>query len=314
MNCTKLKFSSFAGFAFVLGLFASASNADPGSAWPVLRPPVGNDEASVIDEPRPEAAWQAEFRRAYRLEDGEILKRVTAPFPPSRKEYCQSLKVANGRMKHDKMSLSYRWDGKDVNVHSLGGTDNEPIGCALSRVLWDIGIPSQDIEGDPELLRRHVPGEFVLRTGVPAEKVVPRLEQILREELQLPIQLALVEVEREVIVVGGKYESKPRANRRANTVDLFAVAPKDAPAGGGSGTFDEFLKETGGFIGRRLINNLAETPKSRIMWRYHNSEQVLPGPDPNQDADGVLKNVTAQTGLTFKPEKRKIQVLLVKAK
>ena len=166
-----------------------------------------------MNTPEPASAWQAEFRQAYGLKDGEILKRVAAPFPSSRKEYCESLKMGGG-LKHDKMALSYRWDGKKVEFFSLAGA--EPIGWALINVLQDIGIPSQDIEGDKELLRRHIPGEFVLRTGVSAEKVIPRLKQILREELQLPIQLTLVQVERDVLVVGGKYESKPRANRKAS--------------------------------------------------------------------------------------------------
>ena len=115
-----------------------------------------------------------------------------------------------------------------------------------------------------------------------------------------------------MIVVGGKYESKPRANRKANEVDLFAVKPNDDEgAGGGTGTFDEFLVNAGSYIGRRIVSDVTEKPKARITWYNHNSTIVLPGPDPNQDPDGVLKNITAQTGLTFKTEKRKVRVLIV---
>jgi hypothetical protein len=68
---------------------------------------------------------------------------------------------------------------------------------------------------------------------------------------------------------------------------------------------------TGTYIGRRLVNELPKGPAGRLAWYYHNSVRVLPGPDPNQDADGVLRNVTAQTGLTFKTEKREVRVLIV---
>jgi len=37
----------------------------------------------------------------------------------------------------------------------------------------------------------------------------------------------------------------------------------------------------------------------------------LPSPDPNREPEGVLKNLTAQTGLTFKAEKRRVRVLFV---
>jgi hypothetical protein len=298
MWCTKLRRSAFAGFLIVLALFAWNSSVGP-----------------AADEPKPasEPAWKTEFRTAYRLKDGEILKRVAAPFPACRKEYCRSLKIGNGDSEVDDIVLSYRWDGRNVYSWRVSFQQTKPIGWALINVLRDVGVPNQDVEGDTELLRQHIDGEFVVRTGVPPEKLVPRLEQILREELDLPIHLALTQEEREVIVVGGKYKSKPRADRNTNMVDLFAVAPRnDTEAGGGNGTFDEFLKATGSYISRRLVSDLAAKPRGQITWYYHNRVEVLPGPDPNLDADGVLKNVAAQTGLTFKPEKRKVRVLLVK--
>jgi hypothetical protein len=86
---------------------------------------------------------------------------------------------------------------------------------------------------------------------------------------------------------------------------------EDGGAGGGSGTLDEFLAVTGSYIGRRLVNDLAERPKDTIKWYCHNSTGVLPGSDSIQDPEGVLKNITAQTGLRFTPEKRKVRVLFV---
>jgi hypothetical protein len=73
----------------------------------------------------------------------------------------------------------------------------------------------------------------------------------------------------------------------------------------------EFLENTGSYINWRLVNEMAETPKGRIHWRFHNSIIVLPGPDPEKDSEGVLKNVSLQTGLTFESAKRKVRVLLV---
>jgi HEAT repeat protein len=257
------------------------------------------------DEP-PEPAWRAAFRRVYGLKEGELLKRVAAPFPASRADYC---KFRFPNMDSANISMSYRWDGNNVEFWSLAPNSD---GVTLVMLLNALGVPSQEIEVDENWRFKQVPGEFVTRAGAPPEKVLPRLEQILREELNLPVRLTLREVEREVIVVGGKYESKPRANREADQVDLFAVKPNDGGGTpGGSGTFDEFLAETGAYIGRRLVKDLAETPKRTVRWYFHISTRVLTRPDPNRDPEGVLKNITAQTGLTFKTEKRKVRVLFV---
>src|SRR5260370_30311050 len=130
---------------------------------------------------------------------------------------------------------------------------------------------ARETERTEKLKRKQREGESVGGPGEPAENVVPQLEKILREELKLPIHLTLTQAERDVIVVGGKYESKPLANRKENQVDLFAVKPSVDGAGGGSGTFDEFLVAVGTYLGRRLANDVATPPHGRIVWYYHNS-------------------------------------------
>jgi hypothetical protein len=273
----------------------------------------GQEKEKAAPKQSPELAWKVDLRREYGLKADEVLRRVVAPFPPCRKAYLQSLKARSFPDSNlDEVVANYRWDGKNLELGSMTFTPDKRIGWSLIAVLAHLGIPSQDVEGDQELLAQHIDGEFVVRTGTPAEKLVPRLKQILRDELKIPIQLKLMQAEREVFVVGGKYESKPRENRKLNQVDLFAVSlNEDSGSGGGSGTFDEFLGATGRYIGRRVVNELPKSPAGRIAWFYHNSARVLPGPDPNQDPDGVLKNVTAQTGLTFKTEKRKVRLLFV---
>lgn len=282
---------------------AAGVTAKPG---PHSSPVAGEKPKEVPPEP----AWKAAFRRDYGLKEGELLKRVAAPFPASRADYCTFLKAEYfPDMDFANVSISCRWDGKNVEFWSLTPDSG---GVPMLTLLDCLGVSRQEVEVDEDWRFKQIPGEFVTRAGVPPEKVIPRLEQILREELKLPVRLALREVEREVILVGGKYESKPRANREANQVDLFAVKPSDdGDTPGGSGTFDEFLAATGSYLGRRLVNDLATTPTDTVRWYFHLTTRVLSRPDPNRDPAGVLKNITAQTGLTFKTEKRKVRVLFV---
>jgi len=284
-----------------------------------MQSPVAKESGNAKKEPKPapEPAWMADFRRDYGLQEGEVLKRLAAPFPASRREYAQSVKALYFRASQDidDVEIDYRWDGKSPQLWSVSPKRRGKIpGRQLIHVLQYIGVPHHDTEMDKELWHESIGGEFVMRTGVPREKIVPRLEAILREELKLSLRLTLIQAEREVIVVGGKYEWKPRGKRVENHIDLFATHLSEELAGGGSGTFDEFLVRTGSYISRRLVNELKETPKVRIRWRDHNSVRVLPGPDPNMEPDGVLNNITAQTGLTFKTEKRTVSVLIVERK
>ncbi len=313
---TQLQRGFFATIVIVLGFIGVNSKPNPMAAFP-LQPPLADVPAKELDEPQQalDAARKAEFLKVYGLKEGEILKRMAAPFPACRKPFCESLKAQIGDVDVDEMVLSYVWDGKNMSFGSATTSGNGPVGWALISILHDLGVPIQEIEGDSELLRQRIEGEFVVRAGVPPEKLVPRFERILREELKLPIHLTLTQAERKVMICSGKYKSHPLPNRQANAIDLFAVKADDnSGAGGGNGTFDEFLAATGGFIGRRLVNGLTEMPRGPFRWDYYSIPQVPGFPDPNKEAEGVLKNVTAQTGLTFKADSRKVRVLLVEKK
>ena len=67
------------------------------------------------------------------------------------------------------------------------------------------GIYPQHIDGEEKLLRTPIPGDFTIRAGTPTRNIISGLEQILREEVQLPIKMELREIERKVIVVRGKF-------------------------------------------------------------------------------------------------------------
>jgi RNA polymerase sigma factor (sigma-70 family) len=305
-----------------VGLLAMASTA-VGHAQPAGFPakrakpsgqPQAQGQAPKTPKPVPEPAWRTEFRKTYGLKNGEILKRFTPPFPACRLDYCKWLKKEFfPDMDVDNVVMDYRWDGKNVEFWGLSYKNkDEPYAWTLLGVMGHLDIRNQEVEIDEELRSQVIEGEFVWRTSTLAEKTVPRFEQILREEMKLPIRLTLKEAEREVFIVSGKYQSKPLGNRQPDEVDLFAQNRDEADAKpGGNGTFDEFLVHVGSYINRRLVKEMAETPKGRIAWYLHNSARVLPGPDPERDPKGVLKNVSLQTGLTFKAEKRKVRVLVV---
>jgi regulation of enolase protein 1 (concanavalin A-like superfamily) len=261
----------------------------------------------------PEPAWKTEFRKAYGLKENEVLKRVGAPFLPCRLEYLKSINDKNQFEEIDNIVLTYRWDGKNVKWWMLGYRQPEEAhGWPLQSVLGDLGVSRAEIETDEELREERIEGEFVLRTGTPVEKSVPRLEQILRDELHLPIRLTWKEAERDVFVVRGKFAPKPLPGHQPGNIALFAEEREDVERLKlGDGTFGKFLAGTGDFLTRRLVNEVAVSPMGKFSWYFVRSKNYPQVPDPAKDPESVLKNVAAQTGLTIEPAKRKVRVLLV---
>jgi hypothetical protein len=192
-----------------------------------------------------------------------------------------------------------------------GGEDGSDVLPTLLQTLID--VYPEEIEGDADLLKEPIKGDFIVREEVAAEKVVSRLEEILRKECRMPVKLAFREVERKVIVATGKYAFKPLKQGRENEVEIYGKQlVENSGAGGGGGTFPEFLSWVGMFIERRIVGELDEMPKLRMSWNYHRrSPSTAEERREDTDPEAVLKHVTEQTGLTFKEAKRKVRVLFV---
>jgi RNA polymerase sigma factor (sigma-70 family) len=281
-------------------------------AQPAPNPPAGARPAASKDEPREEKAI-AKLTRLYALPDGEVLKRVAPPFPPARMEYyCQEHAHQAKLNPAGPTAMSFRWKSDSLHIRSLtySGRDD---GTGLPTILEHLtGLYPQDLEGDEGLLKEQITGDFIVRDGAPADKVLPRLEEILRHDCKLPIKLTLKDVERKVIVLRGTYRPMPLPGYDKEEVQLYGkdLVPNSG-AGGGGGTFAEFLQAAGSFMGRRLVAEVEGAPK-KVGWRFHKrspfTEQEA---KEDTDPDGVLKHLGEQTGLTFKEENRRVRVLFV---
>jgi hypothetical protein len=300
----------------VLGLLGAGAGflaLARGGAQPAPNQPAGAPAQAGKDEPAAGTPLQ-KMTRHYALPDGEVLRRVAPPFPPFRMDYYTKNYADQAKaIPRGPTVMTFRWkDGRLKNWSmTFSGTNDD--GVTVPALLeWLAGIYPQEIEGDEALLKEEINGDWVVREGTPAEKVVPRLEEILRHEGKLPVLLALRDVERKVIVLRGTYRPMPLPGHDKGDIQLYGkdLVP-DSGAGGGSGTFPEFLAAAGSFMGRRLVSEVEGVPPE-VGWRYHKrnlfTEQEA---KEDTDPDGVLKHIADQTGLTFKEETRKVRVLFV---
>jgi hypothetical protein len=263
--------------------------------------------------PGKEAAAQekqalAEFQKLYALPKDADLKRVGRPFPDSRQTFWDQT-FPGQRATPSALYLRFQ-DGK-VKWHAglIGG---EGITLRdLPRQLVDF-FP-QKVEGPPDLLDTLIDGDIVVRAGVPAKRIIPALEKILRQECNVPVRLSLREVERKVIVVTGKYKANPLKGRASNRIEIYGeTLIEDGTGGGGGGNFRELLDWVGMFIGRQLVSEVEEAPSVQLSWHYNErSKFTAEQRAADRDERLVLKHLAEQTGLTFTEATRRVPVLFV---
>src|SRR5207249_8419227 len=94
--------------------------------------------------------------------------------------------------------------------------------------------------------------------------------------------------------------------------EVYGVdSTKESYAGGGGGNLADLFKAVGEFTGKRVLAGEIEQAPGKLRWTYHrNPNKLKQGPE-DTDPEKVLKNLTAQTGMTFKTEKRNVPVVVV---
>jgi hypothetical protein len=264
-----------------------------------MRSQSKTEPALKVDD-EPQAA--AEFVHTYRLAPGQDLKRVEPSRTIGVNEWWAQ-KYPNHANRPDQFgSMVFRWRDPDhLENWGMGGYTVR----SLPRFI-DMSIYPPEIEGDAEILKSVVTGDWVFREGVPDERMVRSLEPILERALRQRIKLTLREVKRDVVVARGRYHFSPLPQRPENLIEIYGKELVDSKVGGGSGNLPMFLKWVSAGIERPIVNEVQAPPKAQISW-YDN----IPIPFTNDDKALVLYHLQQQTGLTFTHEKKPIRVLFV---
>ncbi len=279
-------------------------------------------EGKKPDEPKKdEPAWKAEFRKAYGLKDGELVRRVAPPFPECRAEYFRdSFERLRKRLPTEaelngEVNTFTQFNWKDGIASTGWQTRCAPDdGVTLQFLLSTVaGHTRTRIESDEPFLQQKVTGDFITRTGADPEKLTAQLNEILRKELELPVKLSFQDIEEEVFVLSGKYEAKPLEDRKANEIEVYAVRLIDRKiGGGGSGTFREMTDAVERHVNRPIVLEMIDGQPKRVVWHFNFARPPTPQIEAQErDAETLLANIAAQTGLTVKTEKRKVRKLVV---
>lgn len=247
-----------------------------------------------------------EFHRTYVLDDGEVVKHFAPPFHPGRIVYYHQTQPSSAIRSDRKEPDHYffRWR-KNRLVSNSGAT----FGVGTLQVLISLLLDFQrhEMEGDEEMLNSRIRGDWIIREGVPDEKILVGMEKILRSQLRIPAKLSVKELDREVFVAKGDFQLKPIGD--SDRIEVFGKTLVSKGGGGGSGDLDNFLRGVSRFIRQRVVSGVTRPPEAQVQWHYNARFPHRKYAHEDRDVTGVLNHLTDQTGLTFTPGVRRVRVL-----
>ena len=255
-----------------------------------------------------------DFLRIYRLDRDEKLKHVPPPRPEGIRAYWKRARPGFANSPDQFGAMTFRWQDPDRLVNwSMTSADAGFQVQDLPRYL-DMDIFPVEIEGDPDLRKTAVAGDWIYRVGTPAEQMVRALEIRLQRSLRKRITLKLRTVERDIVVVRGQYRPTPVTDRAKDEIEIYGkeIVRGGGGAGGGGGTYPVFLKWVGEWIERPVVSEVQPPPKNQLSWFYNarslKSEQMS---REDHDEPLVLQHLHEQTGLTFTRERKPIPILFI---
>jgi hypothetical protein len=242
--------------------------------------------------------WEAALMKAYSLEPGQNLRFVRGPID-ERQAY-----LANKENNPQPMPyIQWRWKNQKLIRQMMRASG--PTGASLSAVVQDCaGLDPQQIEL-VGLAGTNADGDWIVRDCATPEQILADLRTIVSDQFGVDLQISKQEVEKEAIVVTGKYKFTRLPDSGSRELQVFSdvldhPGPGDSIQGGGATTLAEFWKILGGDIGMPIVDEAQGEPK-KLNWLL--SRSVTRG-QSEAGRKQILQNLTAQTGLSFTPAKR----------
>ena len=262
------------------------------------------------DYPMP--AWRQRFEAVYRLENDQILKRISPPFIPERRDYYLNEHSQQASLvSRSPDRFIFHWDRKLKNW-GLGFINTPDIDSTLRGVLR---LKSYEFEGPRELLDLNLPGDWIVRDEAPVTAKLAALQEVLANELERKIRFEKRTVAHEVIVATGRFSFHPLAEaRKQDAVHLYV----DELSSSGGGTVDsvaELLQTIGNRAKTYVVDRTESAEETSIIYYLHRSSRPLRQMESNPEKTEKLKvflaNLTKQTELQFEVAQQPVEIWFV---
>jgi beta-lactamase regulating signal transducer with metallopeptidase domain len=267
------------------------------------------DPAKPADaEQSPNLDLAKQFHDIYRLEEQEVMKLIKPPFLLGRQEYLLTTPLYSSfALQHPGHHYGFHWDN-ELKMHSF----------STSRSLWWIlyyvlGIPEYDYNL-PKELKVNLPGDWIVRAGLPVAQQLKALEEIIYAELHRSIRFEKRKVEREVIVATGRFEFKPLRSEDPNWLYLY-LNENDRLWGNivshQPASISELLLHIADGIDTAIEDKTepCEIPKIRCRCSSSLAGDMSKAREKNLPI--LLDNLAKQTGLQFTVERQPAEIWFV---
>ena len=268
---------------------------------PALAAPATNPAAVPASAPADPADWRTTFNNAYALRPDQNLKFIApAHFPPERQKYFAEIEHDDTPMP----CIQWRWMGGKLKRQWMAASG--PEGAPLSRILQfcagldehhasTAGIPPVSCDGD-----------WIVRDGAPTDAILADLHTILVEQFRTGMRFEKTEVTKDALVVAGKYQFHRLAEATGRDLQIFADVldhplPGDSIQGGGTAVPAELWMLLGQELAIPIVDDTTNEP-AKISWLL--SRSITGADQEPARRQQILDNITKQTGITFKQEKR----------
>ncbi len=268
----------------------------------------GGDDSS---QTRPSTTWRERFDKVYSLEHGQVLKRIPRPFIPERKQYVIKETHSGGR--YIPGVMVFHWvDGKLREWGKTGPSSTEESLPGVCGFVF--GLERYKYEIPEELTHPRMNGDWIVRKDSSTAEKLEALKAIAKEQFGFDLMIEKRLVEREVIVASGSYAFQQILGARgAGQVHLYVdTIDRNESSGGGSGTVNKLVRQVGDNVHMPIVDE-TDLDVGRIGW-FGNRDSLIRRNDPNRSAkiDKLLRNLSKQTSLTFKREKREVPVWFIR--
>jgi hypothetical protein len=246
------------------------------------------------------ADWRTAFYNAYALAPDQNLKFIPPPPLPERQRYLHEVENIDTPMPF----IQWRWINGTLKrewmmAHGPPGVDLPSVLMACANLdghhISIVGIPDINANGD-----------WIVRDGATTEAILADLHTILLQQFKIDVRYERIEVIKDAMIATGRYHLRRIPDATIGDLQIFADVldhpkPGDSVEGGGTTSPADLWSMLGGMLGIPIVDEANHEPK-KIAWAL--SHSIVHADTELARRQQILDNITKQTGLTFKQEKR----------
>jgi len=269
--------------------------------WLTSAPEIQGNAAPSTDLSQP----NTDFSKVYSLPTRQVVEYLLDSPMQARQDFFDKLATTglagNSQFPPEAMMVAFR----NSQVAQWTWDFDKPF--SLREVVqYLLEIYSPQVEGTRT--EQLIPGDFLFTMDSTREQRRAALQKILQDNLREPITLTFRQVQRDVIVIQGRWQyapaDSPRKTSFAPNLEIYAHAINKNPVNAGAGDSKGFAGALGTRIGKQVIIEASGMP-ANMFWAYDDPKTA------KTDVPLVLNHITEQTGLSWEPQSRMVERLFI---